>query len=103
MYRRPAAATLVFLARTARARIVLPNLGSVAPRFAGVTACRALPMEPKVPVGAYDTLAGTTNGTAFPSETLDSGAQRRGLAVVAASVDRQRCSSAVRDHSPGRS
>ena len=50
-----------------------------------------------------DKIAGATSGAAFPSETLDSDDQLRGLAVAAFSVDRQRCSSAVRDHSPHRS
>ena len=50
-----------------------------------------------------DKIAGATSGAAFPSETLDSDDQLRGLAVAAFSADRQRRSSAVPDHSPRRS
>jgi hypothetical protein len=53
VYSRPTTAALVFLAGTARARIVPPNLGSAAPGFAGGRSCQSLPMWLKVSVGTH--------------------------------------------------
>ena len=48
VHRRPAAASLVFLSRAARARIIPPDLGSIAPWFTPVGTRTDLPMRPEI-------------------------------------------------------
>ncbi len=50
VHRRPAAAFLVLLPGAARARVVPPDLGSVAPWFARAGTRTDLPMRPKIPI-----------------------------------------------------
>src|ERR1035437_4560207 len=50
VHSRPTAAPLVFLARAARARLVPPDLGSVAPRLTRVRTRTDLPMLPEIPI-----------------------------------------------------
>src|ERR1035441_9846749 len=50
VHRRPAAAPLVLLSRAAGARIVPPDLGSIAPWFTRVCTRTDLPMRPEIAV-----------------------------------------------------
>src|ERR1035441_1480740 len=54
VHRRPATAPLVLLAGAARARVVPPDVGSIAPWFTAAGTGLDLPMPPEIPISCHE-------------------------------------------------